>query len=454
MMVALDYDGHDPQPDIRSAIANGCRVILSRRPLALDQSITQVIARDFGWVLGRLSSSIHANPSHQLKILAVTGTNGKTTTSHFFQQLMQQAGQRFGLIGSNVYDLGGQLLESWKTTPYPPDFHALLAQAQAAGLEGVALEASSAGLMMDRLLGTRVEVAAFTNLTPDHRIHHPTLEDYFAAKLRLFIDAQQDTPPRFAVINIDDPWGQKLYGLSSLVSETISFGLQASADVQALDLSPLDLANPLAGVQFELLSPWGKFMARLPLLGRFNIYNVLAAFSAAVLMGVTPSLAARGLGQLQLPRGRLQEIPNQKGFRVFVDYAHSVDSLIQVERELRAICRSRLIVLFGCSGMRGCIPEEIGQAAASDADCCIVTTQDPGLLNAGTLAQRAAAGIPSHVERHLIADRKQAIQFALDMAQAGDVVLLAGKGHEKAQIIGRQRVAHDEIAVATALLHS
>lgn len=389
-------------------------MILSRQALTLDSAITQLIACYFGQVLGCLSSTLHAGPSHKLKIFAVTGTNGKTTVTSFFQQLMQQAGHPFGLIGSTVYDLGSQKLALWKTTPYPHDLHALLSQACVAGLEGVALEASSGGLLMDRLLGTRIEVAAFTNLTPDHCIHHPTMEDHFAAKLRLFVDAPQDKPPRFAVINTDDLWGQKLYNISKAFSETISFGMQTPANVRAHAIRSLDPGHPVAGVQFDLLSPWGRFEARLPLLGQFNIYNALTAFSAAVLVGLEPGFTVHDISKLKLPCGRLQEIPNQKGIQVFVDYAHSVDSLMQVGRELRAIiCNAHLIVLFGCSGMRGCIPEEIGQAAARFADCCIVTIQDPGMLDAETLAQRAVNGIPVATERHLkIASRPSSSPLA------------------------------------------
>lgn len=452
IMVALDYDGKDPLPEVLLAIANGCKLVLTRKPLPLDDTITQLVAADFGLVLGRLSAAIQGNPANCLKVFVVTGTNGKSTSTFFFHQLMRNAGQPYGLIGSLAYELGDVCLPSWKTTPYPHDLHALFAQIRNAGLHGVALEASSAGLMMDRLLSTPISVAAFTNLTVDHRIHHPTLEDYFAAKLRLFIDPKQASAPRHAVINTDDEWGRKLYKRVRSVSETLSYGLQHTADVHVRAIQPLHDTDSSRGVRFELHSPWGQFQVQLPLPGSFNIYNALTAFTAGVLLGADAEQAARFLSQLRLPEGRLQEIPNQCGFRVFVDYAHSVDALVKVGSELRNLTSARLIVVFGCGGMRGCIPEEIGQAAASYADCCIITTQDPGPMSAEALASRVALGVPPGVEFHLIADRQQAIQFALDQAQSGDVVLLAGKGHEKVQIIGSRHFPHDEIAITQSAL--
>ena len=444
------------QPDaewVGACARAGASAVIVDRALPVAEAITQVVIPRPGPVVGRIAALLNGDPSRALKLIAVTGTNGKTTITHFCQQLAAAAGARFGVLGTNGFDVGDVVLEPWKTTPYAPDLHALLARMVGAGLDGAAIEASSSGLMMDRLVGAAVDVAIFTNLTADHLDHHPDPESYFAAKRRLFIDPELDEPPRFAVIDRDDPAGRRLLADRQMPCPAVSVSRQGAADVFAEGLAPIDPDDPTRGVRFDLVSPWGRWPVALPVPGAFNVSNALAAFAACVGVGLPPEVLAARIEGLALPKGRLDERPTAGGYRLFIDYAHNPAAIRAAQATLRPITRKRLITVVGASGSGRRDPAEIGRAVAAGADRCVITTNDPAWVPSAELAAGVASALPDTLPYTVIEDRRAAIAYAVEQAEPGDVVLLVGKGHETTMKIRGESVPysdHDSVAAALA----
>lgn len=438
---------------VHACARRGAAAVIVDRDLPVEAEPTRIVLPRPGPVVGRISALLNGDPSEVLQLVAVTGTNGKTTTTFFCRQLTAAAGLRFGVLGTNGFDVGQEILAPWRTTPYAPDLHALFARMVRAGLHGAAIEASSAGLIADRLIGAEVDVAVFTNLTPDHVDDHPDPEAYFAAKRRLFIDPEQPRPPRLAVIDRDDPAGRRLLADGAMPCPTVSVSRRADADVRAVGITPLDPADPGRGVRFDLASPWGRWPVALPLPGAFNVSNALAAFAACAGLGMPPDRLAAAFEGLTLPRGRLEEHPvDEGGFRVFVDYAHNVGAITEALAAVRPLARGRVIAVLGASGTGRRVPSDIGRAVGRGADLCVLTTNDPDRTPVAALSRAVAAGLPDGLPHTFIEDRRAAIAHAVALAEPGDVVVALGKGHERTQLVRGEKVPYDEQeSVAAAL---
>lgn len=437
-------DGHDFAP---AAIAAGTPALLVERVLDLD--VPQVVVPSVARALGPMAARVHGNPSSHLTLLGVTGTNGKTTTGYLLESVLASAGHVTGLVGTVETLIAGETIEGIRTTPEATDLQRLLRRMVDAGVTAAAMEVSSHGLALSRVAGTRFTAAAFTNLSRDHLDFHPDLEAYEAAKASLFTPVSTD----LGVVNIDDPVGRKIAKRAAAAGVRVvrvSVRGHPDADVRAQDIT----LGP-ARSAFTALVRGRPFAVTLHLPGSFNIDNALLALATAEAAGIDPDAAVGGLRDLRGVPGRMERIDKGQPFTVLVDYAHTPDSVASILQASRPLTAGRIIIVIGCGGERDRGKRRLmGRQAVALADLAIFTNdnprgEDPGtILQAMTSGARWVAGARWTVEE----DRRAAIELALGQAEPGDVVVIAGKGHETYQEIGGQRLPFDDRAVARALL--
>ena len=422
-------DGHD---FAAAAVAAGASALLVQR--FVDVDVPQVLVDDVRAAMGPMAAALHGHPSRRMAVVGVTGTNGKTTTTFFLRSVLEAAGRRAAVIGTLSGDAsrsGGR--SGPGTTPAAPDLQAHLAELAGEGFQAVAMEVSSHALVQHRVDGVRFAVAVFTNLSQDHLDFHGTLEDYFAAKASLFL------PDRAAVgvINADDPWGRRLLESASL--PTRPFGL---ADAVGLEVDR-------RGSSFT----WQGQPVRLRLAGVVNVANALAAAAAARELGVDAAAVAEGLSALEAVRGRYEPVDRGQPFSVLVDYAHTPDALERALAGARQMAgEGRVLVVFGCGGERDRAKRPLmGEVAARLADVAVLTNDNPRSEDPAAIIEEVRAGAEGLVVEP---DRRAAIALAFERARPGDVVVLAGKGHEATQVIGGDGRPFDDRAVAAELLGS
>jgi len=412
-------DGHDFAAD---AVARGAAALVVTRPLSLG--VPEVVVDDVRAAMARAAARFAGDPTATLRVLGVTGTNGKTTTTFLARALLEAAQRPTGLIGTVTSIVGGSELPVARTTPEAIDLQRLFRAMLDAGDVACAIEISSHALELRRADGIHVAVAVFTNLTQDHLDFHPTMEDYFQAKRLLF--ASELTRTRIA--NADDVYGRRLL---AEFDGTISFAIDREADYRAVDVR-----FDGAGSDFRVLTPDGDFDARVPLPGRFNVMNALAAWAAVRALGVPADGLPDALrGALTAP-GRFEPVEAGQPFSLIVDYAHKPEALEQVLRAARELCAGRLIVVFGAGGDRdrGKRPQ-MGEIAARLADVAYVTSDNPRSEPPEAIIDEIMAGVPAapHARVQRDADRRAAIFAAVAQARPGDAVVVAGKGHEQGQ---------------------
>lgn len=441
---------------IDKAISQGAVAVLTDSPesyerLRRDHPQTGAALVERGRrALAEASSAVFGHPEQHLALSGVTGTNGKTTTAFLLEAMLKSVGRSCVLIGTIETHIAGQVRESPHTTPESRDVLALFAEGVKAGITEAVMEMSSHALEQERVWGIPVDVAIFTNLTQDHLDYHGAMENYFAAKARLFHGVGAP-PPRVAVVNADDPYGRRIAEAVDR-SQLIRYGLETSADYVAEEI------RMRAGeTRFRLRTPHGSVDVRSPLTGRVNIYNLLAAAAAAHARGLTlEQIAQAAESGAQVP-GRFEVVPSNSGFTVVVDYAHTDDALrnlIALARELVRESGGRVITLFGCGGDRDRTKRpRMGRAAGEGSDLVVLTSdnprsEDPAAILAEALVGVQQTGTPCIVEE----DRAAAIETAIRSAHEGDIVLIAGKGHEKVQILRSGSVPFDDVAVASAVL--
>lgn len=419
----VQADGHDFAEE---AVASGASALLVERPLPID--VPQVEVHDARLAMALMAADLAGRPSNDLAVIGVTGTNGKTTSAFLLHAVMEAAGHRCGLIGTIEARVGGQVEAISRTTPESVDLQLLLARMRDADDTACAMEVSSHALVQRRVAGMRFAAALFTNLTRDHLDYHSDVEDYYLAKRALFIRPvdEGDDPPGAA--NLDDELGRRL----AAESGALGFALDREADVR-----PVDIRQSRAGFTARMITPRGDFAIASRLRGRFNVANVTGVVAVAELLGLDHAAVARGVAAVSGVPGRFEPVDAGQAFDVLVDYAHTPDSLDNVLREARKLVSDgrRLIVVFGCGGDRdrGKRPQ-MGEVARGLADVAIVTsdnprTEDPDAIIAEILVGAADGPAELVVE----ADRRRAIALAAERARAGDVVVLAGKGHERGQ---------------------
>jgi UDP-N-acetylmuramoyl-L-alanyl-D-glutamate--2,6-diaminopimelate ligase len=397
--------------------------------------------RDARLVLAYLACRLHGHPSHTLAVHGITGTNGKTTTGWLIRDMLRAGGRNPGLISTVQCEYGGREIKSSRTTPDAVELQSLLASMRSAGCDSVSMEVSSHAIDQQRVGGIRFASAAFTNLSRDHLDYHHDMETYFRAKERLFLDLAEEHPGAPVIINTDDAYGLRLVRtLSALKLTVVTYGFDPAATVCALDLQ-----LTADGSRFTLQTPLGRAAVQAHLLGRYNVANLLCATAVACQAGV-PFPAIVSVVETARPRwGRLERVATPLPMAVFVDYAHTDDALDKVLATLREITRKRLFVVFGCGGNRDRSKRPImGRVASENADHVILTSDNPRTENPQTILDEIAAGIPARCSYEMITDRREAILAALRQGRAGDVILIAGKGHESTQEFDNRSIPFDD----------
>ncbi|NQU40090.1 MAG: UDP-N-acetylmuramoyl-L-alanyl-D-glutamate--2,6-diaminopimelate ligase [Lentisphaerae bacterium] len=441
------YDGRNFMDDAAARGAICCvgeGVTSGRR----KDGLPVVAVPDARLAVALLAARYHGSPSSSLRMVGTTGTNGKTTVSYLVRDILKAAGLTPGLIGTVAYEFGERTIPASRTTPEAPELQGLLAKMVRAGCQSAVMEVSSHALDQKRVAGIDFDVAVFTNLTGDHLDYHQDMERYFQAKSQLFRELGGGAKSAFALVNLDDPFGRRLAGQSTLEAKVITYGTTIKADVRAESMT-LDAR----GSRIQLATPWGGGELVTPLMGRFNVSNSLAAIAVAGAMGLDLDVARAALSHASGAPGRLEEVATDRGFQVFIDYAHTDDALSNVLLTLREIARGRLIVVFGCGGDRDRSKRPLmGRVAEVGADLAIATSDNPRTEDPAAILAEVLAGVQHKESVRIVVDRREAIRQAIGLAREGDIVLIAGKGHEHFQEIGSRTVAFDDRQVAQEAL--
>ena len=447
LFVAKTGGTNTGQGFISEAIQRGAVAIVTDQPQCVrPQDNVAIIACDSPTqALGFLAQAIYNFPARDMKLLAVTGTNGKTTTAYLIRSIMQKASIACGLIGTVQFDDGKTVVESPMTTPGPVELAALLARMRDHGVRAVALEASSHALAQNRLAGLDVQVGMFSNLTGDHLDYHGTMEKYADAKARLF---ESLGPQAVAIINAQDSWSSRMF--RDCPARKISYGIQCAADYSCT----IHAMNS-TGMRLAIRTGAGETLAlHTALVGRHNVQNILCAMAGCRAAGVAWDFIISGLQSGDIVPGRLQPVVpagmrrDELPFSVLVDYAHTHDALENVLTAVRGFTGGKIICVFGCGGDRDTTKRpKMAAVAQRLADTIIVTDDNPRTEESSVIIEQILSGFSGDLAGRLsvIPDRADAIRAAVDFAQAGDVVLLAGKGHENYQIIGTSRYHFDDV---------
>ena len=443
----LKADGLDFVPE---AVANGATLIVSERERPAHLSAPWLVVTDGRLALALIGATAHRHPSREIPVVGVTGTNGKTTTAYLLASVLDAANLSAGVLGTVHYRVGQDAREASRTTPEAPEVQGLLREMIAAGNRSCVMEVSSHALALKRVDGTRFAAAIFTNLTRDHLDFHADMEQYFAAKRRLFEMLEPAAP---GVINADDP---RASALVAVCATSLTYGMQKAADVR-----PEDLVMDLHGVRFRAATPAGPVDIVSTLVGRPNVYNLLAATAAATALGVPGAAISDGLARLAGVPGRFELVsaPGQD-ITVVVDYAHTDDALRNLIETARPLTRGRVVTVFGCGGDRDRTKRPLmGMVAARLSDVVVITSDNPRSEDPAAIIEEIRRGIPAGEAASgrtpvvmAVPDRAAAIEHAVTSARAGDLVLIAGKGHEKTQHIGTRVLPFDDADVAKAAL--
>ena len=438
-----------------AAVAAGAVAVIGPLGLAVEGA-TQVEVDDPRLALAQAAGRFHGHPSRTLDVIAVTGTNGKTTTTYLCEAILEAAGARVGVIGTTGVRIAGELLPSAFTTPEAPELQALLALMRDAGVRAVALEASSHALVQRRTFGLDCDVCVFTNLTQDHLDYHGTMAAYRDAKLMLFDGRNGGGQRATAIVNADDPNADAVHAAAERGGQSVR-GYGSPAALAGRDGVALSSVEPQGGTLRLTLAERAdgtvtEHALVLPMLGRFNAWNAAAAFAACRALGVSARDAVRGLEQSRGVPGRLERVVAGQAHEVVVDYAHTPDALERALEACRDHCAGRLLLVFGCGGDRDRGKRPVmGAIAARLADRAWVTNDNPRSEDPAAIAAEIVAGAPA-AGLEVLLDRRAAIAAAIADAKPGDIVLIAGKGHETTQTVGEQVLPFDDRAVARAHL--
>lgn len=402
-----------------------------------------VTVADARTTLAMLSCAFFGDPADRLHITGITGTNGKTTTAYLVRNIMESQGRCAGLLSTVEYIIGARTIPAVRTTSEAPELQKMFSQMLDAGCQCAVMEVSSHAIMQARTAGIDFDTAVFTNLSRDHLDYHQTMENYFNAKAQLFIGLGKGTKKGTAVINVDDSWGRRLFEMKDIVTDKLTYGLDGNADVRALSLK---LSS--GGTSYDVETPWGTGKVNTHLLGRFNVSNALAAITACGAAGIDLEAMTRVISSTSGVAGRLEEIKSRKNFQVFVDYAHTDDALEKVLVTLREITENRLIVVFGCGGNRDRTKRPaMGRIAGQLADYTILTSDNPRCEDPEEIISEIRQGLNGNTNYEMISDRRSAIRRGLELASKGDIVLLAGKGHENFQEQNNSTIPFDDRSV-------
>ena len=443
LFVAIRGQKSDGAAHVPEAIARGAAAIASERPAPSGSLVPWVRVGNSRKALALAAAELAGNPSEKLVLAGVTGTNGKTTTATLLAALLEQRFGRAGFLGTVGYRTGRRDTDAARTTPDAAVLQELLAEMVDAGVPAAAIEVSSHALALDRVAGCRFDVAVFTNLTRDHLDFHRDMDDYFETKAMLF---SLRKPGAAGVINVDDPWGPRLAAAAARPVITTS-SREAPADVRAENIR-CDLSE----TSFDLARPGHPpFRVSSPLLGRFNVDNLLSAAAAALALGLSEEEVAAGCASVVRVPGRLEPVEAGQPYRILVDYAHTPDALERLLLAVRELTDRKIILVFGCGGDRDRGKRfPMGEIAGRLADIAIATSDNPRSEDPQAILAEVAAGLAASgaTKALKIVDRRDAIRAAIDFANPGMVVVIAGKGHESTQVIGSEEVPFDDRGVA------
>ncbi len=464
----LKMDGHR---FIEDALARGAEAILLEEDRKISQG-TLLFVGNSRRALAEISANLYGNPSSKLSLIGVTGTNGKTTITYLLESILRRAGYRPGVIGTINYRYGESITPAPNTTPESLDLQRILAEMVANRVSHVLMEVSSHGLDLDRVYGCQFDGAIYTNLTQDHLDYHPTLDDYFECKRKLFSDylVKSPKPRRFAVTNEDDPRGEEI--VRGLDLPIFRYGLKGSSEISAERF-----ASTMDGLSCRMKTPEGPLEIRSQLIGEFNLYNILAAVGAGIALGLPISVLKAGIESLRGVPGRLEKVENARGIYVLVDYAHTPDAL---ERSLSGITsilqksraphrEQKILTVFGCGGDRDRTKRPLmGEVAAKWSDLAILTSDNPRTENPSAILDEIEKGVQkaglkicgvgeagrwTNGRSYLkFVDRREALRAALRLARPSDIVLIAGKGHEDYQVVGTRKFPFDDRVEAKRIL--
>ena len=448
LFVAVKGERVDGHRFVAQAIQAGAAAIVAQESVEVV-SLPLVKVADSRKALGLIGSRFYGDPSARLSMIGVTGTNGTTTTTYLCKALLEGIGRHVGLIGTVAYQIGAETIPASHTTPGALELQGLLMKMTQVQLDSVVMEVSSHALAMDRTAGCEYDAAVFTNLTQDHLDYHRTMEEYFQAKLRLFtgLGIGKKTGQR-AIVNMDDPRGAQIRNACRV--PVWGFAVKGQADIKAEKVR-----LSMNGSTFSAATPSGTFTVESRLVGEHNVYNLLGAIGVALHVGATCDQVREAVERVTNVPGRFERVSAGQDFTVVVDYAHTEDALVRLLTAAQALRTHRIITLFGCGGDRdrGKRPK-MGRAAVEYSDVVVLTSDNPRTEDPMAILQEVEVGVRealqrrSHVEYHLVPDRRDAIGMAMRLARSGDIVLIAGKGHEDYQIIGTKKVHFDDREVA------
>ena len=431
-----ERDGHD---FAKQAAEKGAAVIVSEKQLDIDVPV--ICYDNTKLAMAELSSRFYKEPEKKLKLIGITGTNGKTTVSYLIKNILERAGKTVGVIGTNEILVGDKdvgIKSSTPTTPNSLELRKIFAKMLEMGAEYVVMEVSSHALDLHRVAGLNYDVGIFTNLTRDHLDYHKTMENYFLAKKKLFDIS------KVGVINADDEYGAKL--LETIPCKAVSVGTKDA------ELKAEDIKIEASGVDFTVRYNGEAYPVSLCISGLFSVYNAVCAMAAAVSLGIDIKTAISGICTASGVKGRLERVPTKTDYSVIIDYAHTPDGLENVLNAVNAFKKGRCILVFGCGGDRDSTKRPImGEIGTRLSDIAVITSDNPRTENPDKIIEDIVSGVKSG-EYKVIANRKEAIGYALSIAKKDDIVLLAGKGQETYQIIGTQKTHFDEREIVKELL--
>ncbi len=430
------FDGHD---HASAALESGAAAVVAERDLGLKN---QILVADTHLAYALASGNFFGNPANKLKLIGVTGTNGKTTATHVIKQILECSGKTAGLIGTIYNEIGDMVLPAKYTTPDPIQLHAMLSRMLRAGCEYVVMEVSSHALDQQRVAGLRFSCAAFTNLTQDHLDYHGTMEEYYEAKKRLFYMCDS------AVVNIDDPYGERL--AAELDCGVLTF----SCSKDNADFTAREIKSSASGSRFVLLHGSTLSRCSFGMPGKYSVSNALCAAACCSTAGIAPGESAALLTNCPGVPGRIEPLPTDTDFTIIRDYAHSPDSLLKVLETIREFAPKRVVALFGCAGNRDRAKRPLMAAAAAKySDFCIITSDNPRDEPPQRIIDDALPGFKEYDTPYkVIPDRYSAIEWALDFCEADDILVLCGKGHEDYQVLHYGTVFFDEKVIVSELL--
>jgi UDP-N-acetylmuramoyl-L-alanyl-D-glutamate--2,6-diaminopimelate ligase len=462
LFVAVKGSSQDGHKYLADAIQRGACALVVENVENVFPNVTIVRLPDTRAALSELASRFYNYPSKDMNLIGITGTNGKTTTSYILESILKEEGRNVGVIGTINYRYKEKFFQASLTTPESNDLMKIMGEMRDAGVTDIIIEVSSHSLEQGRVRGLNWSRALFTNFSRDHLDYHSTMEEYFKAKSLLFSSLGEEEGQAKTIINMDDPKGRVVKKITK--ASIVSYGLGDNCSVRAADIH-----SSVEGLHFRLTTPTGDIPITSTLFGQMNVYNILAAAAVAFSLDIDLNTISRGIERLAFVPGRLQHVENKQGLSIFVDYAHSTDALKKVLQTVKQLTKGRLITVFGCGGDRdkGKRPD-MGRVAGIYSDCAIITSDNPRGESPAKIADEIETGVKeSGLTRitldsssnargyEIILDRRRAIHTAVKMVhkEDGDIILIAGKGHEKYQIIGnRKRHFNDieEVELATS----